>query len=281
MTKQNKNNKTAQAVNDQVKNDQVVNDQVNDQVVNDAGSSQAQSLDVSSLFAMVSQPKTKLASEKSAIQKITLKALSVEDTLLDYLGFSVSLFGKIVNLNDISAISRKIDHSVLAQAVAGAGVGALDCDDNLAGIVSVGGQVVELVAVEKMSAIIDPKANKQSHQGLSSWAVSMMMKNLLIVASLKAKKSIKIASPVSFAYVNSSFKTFVNSGVFSPMSIEKIEILKSSLGAGLVDTLLNRGLLVELSLSDLSLSSDEIQALILNAVEKNKVQSSSSSSDKA
>ncbi len=276
MTKQNKNNKTAQAVNDQVKNDQVVNDQVNDQVQG----SQA-GLNLVSLFDLVAQPKTKLSSEKSAIQKITLKALSVEDTLLDYLGFSVSLFGKIVNLNDISAISRKIDHSVLAQAVAGAGVGALDCDDNLAGLVNVGGACVELVAVEKMSAIIDPKANKQSHQGLSSWAVSMMVKHLLIVASLKAARSVKIASPISFAYVNSSFKTFVSAGVFSTMSIEKIEILKSSLGAGLVDTLLNRGLLVEISLSDLSLSSDEIQSLILAAVEKNKVQSSSSSSDKA
>lgn len=278
MTKQNKKI-PAQAVNDQVKNDQVVNDQVNDQVVNDAGSSQA-GLNLVSLFDLVAQPKTKLSSEKSAIQKVVLKSLSVEDTLLDYLAFSVSLFGKIVNLNDISAISRKIDHSVLAQAVAGAGVGALDCDDNLAGLVNVGGACVELVATEKMSAIIDPKANKQSHQGLSSWAVSMMVKNLLIVASLKASRSVKIASPVSFAYVNSSFKTFVNAGVFSPMSIEKIEILKSSLGVALVEKLVSLGLLVEISLSDLSLSSDEIQALILAAIEKNKVQSSSSS-DKA
>ena len=275
-TKQNKK-VPAQAVNDQVKNDQVVNDQVkNDQVQG----SQA-GLNLVSLFDLVAQPKTKLASEKSAVQKVVLKSLSVEDTLLDYLGFSVSLFGKIVNLNDISAISRKIDHSVLAGAVSLSGVGSLDCDDNLAGVVSVGGQVVELVAVEKMSAVIDPKANKQSHQGLSSWAVSMMMKHIFIVECLKAKKSIKIASPVSFAYVNSSFKTFVNSGVFSPMSIEKIEILKSSLGVALVEKLVSLGLLVEISLSDLSLSSDEIQSLILAAIEKNKVQSSSSSSDKA
>ena len=137
------------------------------------------------------------------------------------------------------------------------------------------------LVTEKMSAIIDPKANKQSHQGLSSWAVSMMVKHILIVASLKASRSVKIASPVSFAYVNSSFKTFVNAGVFSPMSIEKIEILKSSLGVALVEKLVSLGLLVEISLSDLSLSSDEIQALILAAIEKNKVQSSSSSSDKA
>lgn len=261
------NDQNVQAI-DQAQNDQAQVSQVVDQAQNaqaidqsQSQSSQAKTSAVSggllglAVLALINAPKTKVEKSKSVVEKIKVALKSLDDQNLDYLGFSLSLFGRVVSLNDLRSIvslSKDFDQS-LSSLVVKSAVGAVDSEDNFSGsIKALSGQSIDLldhqVFCYSKGYDIEKKA---SHQGLYTWQVQKFLKAILISLALGNDKSVVIPPPAQCPFISLSWSSFASVMKLLgclPMDQKKIEFLKASFDGALIDHLSSSGLLIEIDL---------------------------------
>ena len=251
-----------QAQNDQAQVSQVVDQAQNAQAIDQSQSqSQAKTSAVSggllglAVLALINAPKTKVEKSKSVVEKIKVALKSLDDQNLDYLGFCLSLFGRVVSLNDIKslvALSKDFDQS-LSSIVSKSALGSIDSEDNFSGsIKALSGQSIDLLdhQVFCYSKGYDEE-KKASHQGLFCWQVQKFLKAVLICLALGNEKSIVIPPPAQCAFISLSWSSFASVMKLLgclPMDQKKIDFLKSSLDGALIDHLSSSGLLIDIDL---------------------------------
>ena len=230
--------------------------------------------DFKGLLGALSVKAVKTASPASV--RVKAVELDIKQSTLQYVAFSLSFFGVIIPLNEIHSVAKKIDHSYLVNAVNASGLGSIDIDDNLSCSISAfNGASVRLEAIEKLSPKLT-EAVKTSHQGLSFWAVSMLLKHLMITQALKTSKNLIIAPPAVFAYVNTSLGAVLASGLFNPMNDNKVKALSEKFGIGLVNSVSKYLFEVDYK-SALVCDEDSAKSLISHAVEAVKASKNSAS----
>lgn len=194
------------------------------------------------LISLINAPKTKAIKEIQAKKEKTAFK-SLDDQYLDYVKFSLSVFGYVVSLNDVKSLCRLSSDfdNAFSQSVAKNGLGAVDSNDNYSGkILSVGCPVVSLVDYQHFaySKAYNDDKNDKNHQGLYSWQVAKFLKALLIAQAVKCSKSLEIAPPVACPFISLSWSSYAQ--VFKSlgcekMSIAKIDHLKTKMDHALID----------------------------------------------
>lgn len=212
----------------------------------------------SALMSMLTSPKTKQVKQDQAKTKSEKKSFkNLQDQFIDYTAYCLSFFGQVISLNDIKAkvaLSKDFDDQV-SSLVNRSSIGSIDQNSNFSGsIVFNGSQSVELVDFQHFtfSKSYTEDLKNVSHNGLYSWQVQKFCKLVLINQAIKSNKSLKIDQPSSCPFVSLSWSSFASCllALGCPlMSIEKINLLKKSFDAALIDHLNNEKLLLEIDLS--------------------------------
>jgi hypothetical protein len=210
-----------------------------------------------SVLALINAPKTKIEKSAKSVEKIKVALKSLDDQNLDYLAFSLSLFGRVVSLNDIRSIvslSKDFDQSISSLILKSA-LGSVDSDDNFSGVIncsSSNGQAIDLNdhQVFSFSKGYDLE-KKNSHQGLYCWQVQKFVKAILICLALGNEKNLVVPPPAQCPFISLSWQSFASVMLAlgcSKMNDDKIDHLKKSFDGALIDHLSSNSLLIDIDL---------------------------------